>query len=144
MSYIHTASQLRFKSTTITLTLSELLLPKARRVSSAAARALRDGYNAPALSSSIRGGPPVLVLVLVLPGSKSEAEEVLPSRRHSLATSQANSFDRTSHMPSLAIIKHSSSGSLLVNVISGCDITIGFRYLSPVIETQLILGKFGI
>jgi hypothetical protein len=39
--------------------------------------------------------------------------------------------DKTSHKPSLARIKHSSSGSLFVKVISGSAITTGFKYLSP-------------
>lgn len=118
---IYLRDQLLFRSTTITLMLSELLRPRARRVSSAAAEALRDGNNAAAAPSSscIRG----------------EAGG-LPSRRHSLAISQAKSFDRTSHSPSLARIKHSSSGSRFVKVMSGSGITIGFRYLSPVWKTN--------
>ena len=59
-------------------------------------------------------------------------EAATVSWRHSRATSQANSLERTSHKPSLASIKHSSSGSLLVKVISGSDITTDLRYLSPV------------
>lgn len=115
--------QLFFRSTTMTLMLSELFRPKARRVSSAAASTLRDGYNAPAPSSSIRG--PEL-------RSIAASGAGVTSRRHSRATSQANSLERTSHKPSLARIKHSSSGSLFVNVISGSDVTNGLRYLSPV------------
>lgn len=114
--------QLFFRSTTMTLMLSELFRPKARRVSSAAASTLRDGYSAPAPSSSIRG--PEL-------RSIAASGAGVTSRRHSRATSQANSLERTSHKPSLARIKHSSSGSLFVNVISGSDVTNGLRYLSP-------------
>lgn len=115
----------------MTLTLSELFLPKARRVSNAAANALREGYNASPTSSSIWG-----------PAFRPIAEAArFPSRRHSLATAQAKSLERTSHKPSLARITHSSSSSLSVKVISGSDVTTGFRYLSPVhrnaIENQL-------
>jgi hypothetical protein len=108
--------QLLLRSTTMTLMLSALLRPRARRVRSAAANMLRDGYNAPAPSSSIWG--------LALAGG-------FFSRRHSRATWQAKSLDKTSHKPSLARIKHSSSGSLFVKVISGSAITTGFKYLSP-------------
>ena len=110
---------------------SELLRPKARRVSSVAAREQRDGHiNAPALSSS-RWGSRLLVLVSASTTEVLVAGALIPSRRHWHATLQANSFDITSHKPSLPIIKHSSSGSLFVKVISGFDITYGFRYLSP-------------
>nr|GMC59096.1 tropinone reductase homolog At5g06060-like isoform X1 [Ipomoea batatas] len=47
----------------------------------------------------------------------------LPCRKHMRATPQAVSFDTTSHRPSLANIKHSSSAVLSVTVTSGSDIT---------------------
>lgn len=104
--------------------LSELLRPKASRVNNAAARTLLDGYNGSALSSSTIRGPALR--------SISAAASGFSSLRHSLATSQAKLFGSTSHMPSLARIKHSSSASLLVKVISGSDVTTGLRYPSPV------------
>lgn len=110
-------AQLLLRSTTITLMLSQLLRPKARRVRSAAANMLRDGYRAPAPSSLIWG--PALT-----GGGFS-------SRRHCRATLQAKSPDKTSHKPSLARSKQSSTDSLFVKVISGSGITNGFKYSSP-------------
>nr|GLL20881.1 tropinone reductase homolog At1g07440 isoform X2 [Ipomoea trifida] len=53
----------------------------------------------------------------------------LPCRKHMRATPQAVSFDTTSHRPSLANIKHSSSAVLSVTVTSGSDITNDLGYI---------------
>lgn len=117
----YTALWFVFKSTTITLILSQLFRPRASRVSSAAAEhALREENIAPLLS----------------PSTEESLELKFPDgslcRRHSLPTAHAISLDTTSHKPSLARIKHSSSASLFVKVISGSDVIYGFKLLSPV------------
>uniref|UniRef100_A0A2P2MHX5 Uncharacterized protein n=1 Tax=Rhizophora mucronata TaxID=61149 RepID=A0A2P2MHX5_RHIMU len=111
------------RSTTMTLTLSALCRPRAMRVSSAAANVLLDGRSAPAPPSSARG-----------PASVATLGGGFTSPRQPEAISQAMSPDKTSHKPSLARIRHSSSGCLFVKEISGSDITIGFKYLSPEVK----------
>lgn len=63
----------------------------------------------------------------------------LPSFRHVIATWHAKSLDIASQIPSVAIIKHSSSGSLFVMEVLGFDVMIVFRNKSPVLEVKLML-----
>uniref|UniRef100_A0A5K1EGX8 Uncharacterized protein n=1 Tax=Nymphaea colorata TaxID=210225 RepID=A0A5K1EGX8_9MAGN len=66
-------------------------------------------------------------------GSPSPEAEDSPSPsppapcRHLDAMEHASSFVITSHSPSLARIRHSSPLALSVTVISGVEITYGFR-----------------
>lgn len=53
--------------------------------------------------------------------------DVCCDRKHVRTTLQAVSFDTTSHNPSLAKIKHSSSPVLSNTVTSGSEITYGFK-----------------
>ncbi|KAG5616157.1 hypothetical protein H5410_015981 [Solanum commersonii] len=85
-----------FKSTTTTLTLSELCRAKAS-------------------------------LVKRIDASVQAWSELCPDRKHMRATPHAVSFETTSHSPSLANIKHSSSTVLSVVVTSGSDVTYGFN-----------------
>lgn len=48
------------------------------------------------------------------------------------ATSHASSFDITSHRPSLARMRHSSSLARGMNISSGSGMIHGFKYRSPV------------
>ncbi|KAF5773671.1 hypothetical protein HanXRQr2_Chr13g0591161 [Helianthus annuus] len=109
---------LHLKSITITLILSVLLRPKARRTSKVAADSLLEGHGPSPL-------PPSCVSV------RGSTFELLFSWRHSCTMLHANSLDKTSHNPSLPSIKHSSPTSRFVIEISGSDVTHCFRSLSP-------------
>lgn len=104
-----------FKSTTITEILS--LLPFWM--------ASLERYSAAAWAAGSTPSP--------LSASEAAAPFFLCHRRILLrATSQTSSFVITSHKPSLAKIRHSSSLARGTNITSGSDITHGLKCLSPV------------
>lgn len=107
--------QLFLKSTTTTLTLSVLWRARASFVNRI------DASEQPLSELS-----PAAVTVISLPGDLG-GDGGFRDCRHIRATPHAVSFDTTSHSPSLARIRHSSSAVLSVIVTSGSDITNGFR-----------------
>lgn len=98
------------RSTTTTLTLSAVCLAKASFVSSmeASEHALSQASPSPSFSAP------------------STPSGTFPFR-HIRATPHAVSFDTTSHRPSLASIRHSSSADRSVIVTSGSQLTKGFK-----------------
>uniref|UniRef100_A0A7C9A2E3 Uncharacterized protein n=1 Tax=Opuntia streptacantha TaxID=393608 RepID=A0A7C9A2E3_OPUST len=82
-------------------------------------------------ASRAAANPALLQLLLLIPLVPfSDFRWIFPVR-HRLTMWQATSFEITSHRPSLARIKNSSSSVLLHMVTSGVDDTYGFRWWSP-------------
>lgn len=113
-----------FRSTTMTVMLSRLPFW----------RALFERYSAAAWAAGSVG-----------PGARSDGSEArLPAffLCHMTillrARSQASSLLITSHRPSLASTRHSSSFALGMNMTSGSGIIQGFRYLSPECSEEII------
>lgn len=76
------------------------------------------------------------------PRASSEPFARSASARHGRATLHAISLGITSHSPSLAMIKHSSSAVLSNSQITGSYITKAFRYLSPNATIKNIQGNW--
>lgn len=102
-----------FKSTTITVMLSLLPLWRASFERNSAAAWAAGSTPSPL---SVEATTPFFLC---------------QSRIRLRATSQTSSFVRTSHNPSLAKIRHSSSFTRGTNMTSGSGIIHGFKYLSP-------------
>lgn len=118
------------RSITITLILSALFLPSASLANSVAAREHRA-------SDACSSSRPSVVPLLSPPRVSSDSLVGSASSKHRRATSHARSLGKTSHSPSLATIRHSSSPVLSTTRISGSEITEGFKYLSPVKEQSI-------
>ena len=102
------------KSTTRTLTLSVLCLANASFVNNidASEHALLE-LSPASPEFTVSGG--------------DGGDEAPCERRQMRATPHAVSFDTTSHNPSLARIRHSSSSVRSITVTSGFDVTYGFK-----------------
>uniref|UniRef100_A0A7C8YDA5 Uncharacterized protein n=1 Tax=Opuntia streptacantha TaxID=393608 RepID=A0A7C8YDA5_OPUST len=104
------------RSTTTTLTLSVLCLARANFVSKmeASEQALSELSPPGATTASF-------------PGDRGGDAGFSRLFRHILATDTAVPFETTSHRPSLARIRHSSSELRSITVTSGSGITYGFK-----------------
>lgn len=108
-----------FKSTTITVMLSLLPFWRARFESNSAAAWAAGSIPSPL--SSVSG---------VMPFFLCQRSIRLRARSHT------SSFDITSHKPSLAKMRHSSSFVRGINITSGSGMIHGFKYLSPATRNQ--------